>query len=350
MIDRIISSETFEEKVELLRQEGGIKMEIISGVPVFTVDDEKRDESLRKIANIFGQNSVFRIINSHFAEDALAFGTDRITIDVQDFRFMISKITRDGYGLDVWGLEQKAEENGLRKSDVFCGFPYEYFLASNCKSTGLGIPEGRSAVLIFDSTKVVAVPDTDGYTFKDPENKKEALLALIKFKEQFFDFEMKLASLENVEDKITLLEREVLQNMNTPEDKKKAHFLALSIIALIRQESLKNTIYPSELTVEHLERLHKLLECLKYELAMIDLIQGLKINIASKRKWFEKRKLELPQVSKKTYIEGVIDKGMPNKLNELIEYIDKLLLNPNIPPKYADQIGILKTEAENISI
>jgi hypothetical protein len=280
-----INFEDFEQSYSKPRGETGVKMEIISGVQVFTIETEKRDESISKIAQSFGENTVFRIINAHFVNYAIEFGTDKGCVDEHDFRRVVS-----GAGYDVWDVEKQAIKEGLKKSDVFCGTPYGIFIKGGREfsSDGLGIPDDRCAILIYDAAKLRRVynPEkmgniTDGYAFKDIKNKKEALLGIVKFKEILIEFERELQKLESVDEKIALIEKEVFQNLNTLNDLEKAPYLALNILLLLHSESLENVKNPSNISAERISKLRNISNSLKYEMKMIELLDNManQINI-----------------------------------------------------------------------
>lgn len=297
-----INPESPEQNLEKLKQETGVEMEIISSVPVFTIETDRKDEAISKIAQFFGENTVFRIINTHFVDDAIEFGTDKGSVDEHDFRRVA-----DGAGYDVWGVEKQALKRGLKKSDVFCGTPYNMFVkgGSEFSSGGLGIPGDRAAILIYDGGKLQEVEGlekmggiSDGYAFKDIEKKKEALLGIMKFRESFIEFERELRALESADDKVALLEKEVFQNLNTPDDLKKAPYLALNIIALLHRESLDNANNPSETSTKRINKLKAIADRLEYEIRMIDMVDNMASQVAITRKAFathNERKMELMQ-------------------------------------------------------
>jgi len=297
-----IHPENPEQRLEILKQEAGVEMEIISGVPVFTIETDRKDESISRISQFFGKSTVFRIINAHFVDDAIEFGTDKGRVDEHDYRRVA-----DGAGYDVWGVEKQALEQGLKKSDVFCGTPHRMFTkgGNEFSSRGLGIPDDRAAILIYNGDKLQEAEGSeemsglsDGYVFKDVEKKKEALLGIMKFRESFTEFESDLQALESADDKVALLKKEVLQNLNTPDDLKKAPYLALNIIALLHRESLENASNPSETSTERINKLKKIADRLGYEIRMIRMVDNMASQVAMTREAFatqNERKVELMQ-------------------------------------------------------
>lgn len=259
-------------------------MEIISGIPVFTIETDRKDEAVLKIAQFFGKNTVFRIINAHFIDDAIKFGTDKGRVDEHDFRRIAERA-----GYDVWGVEKQALKRGLKRSDVFCGTSYEMFTKGGhgFDSRGLGIPNDRAAVLIYDGAKLQEIGRrSDGYAFKDTRKKREALLGIMKSRESFTEFERELHALESVDDKIALLEKEVFQNLNVPDDLKKAPYLALNIIALLYHESLTNVSSPSKISTERIEKLKAIADRLEYEIRMIGIVDNMASQVAATRQAF----------------------------------------------------------------
>ena len=272
------------QQLERFRKEAGMEVEIVSGVPVFTVD-VGRKEDVAKIADLFGRGAVFRIINALFVGDAIEFGTDKGRVEQYDFRRIA-----DGAGYDVWGVEKKAKAMGLNKTDVFCGTPYDYFVKGKDEysSRGLGIPEDRSAVLIFDANKLREIEDTDGYAFTDPANKREALWGVVKFRELPTEFERELDGLKSVDDKVSLLEKEVFQNLNTKEDLKQAPYLALAVIALLYRESLESAKIPSDVRTQRINQLNRIADRLVYETQMIDIVDNMAGQVGMTREAFGK--------------------------------------------------------------
>lgn len=293
---------SYEKKNELLeriRNEIGVEVEIVSGVPIFMVETDKKDGDISKIVHFFGKHTVFRIINGQFVDDAVKFGTDKAHVDEHDFR----RVAR-GAGYDIWGVEKEALKQGLKKSDVFCGTPHEMFAKEGgFRSAGLGLPDDRAAILIYDGEKLQEVKGSeelgglsDGYAFKDTKKKREALLGVIKFRESLSEFERELQALELVDDRVALLEKEVFQNLNTPNDLKKAPYLALNIISLLHRESLENTSNPSEISTGRINKLKTIADRLKYEIEMIGIVENMARHVALTREAFATRneqKMEL---------------------------------------------------------
>ena len=90
-------SSTERERIRQFSKEADLEMKIISGIPVFTITTDRRDEVIPKIARFFGENTIFRIINTQFTDDAIEFGTDKNSVDEHDFRRVA-----DGAGYDIW--------------------------------------------------------------------------------------------------------------------------------------------------------------------------------------------------------------------------------------------------------
>ena len=286
-----IKQESQEIKLDHLRQIG-VEVEMISGTPVFTVEIANK-ETLLRIANLYGGTAIFRIINANFVQDAIEFGTDKGRVEEHDYRRVA-----DGAGYDVWGVEKKAVEMGLSKADVFCGTPYDFFIRGEDEysSRGLGIPEDRSAILIFDGEKLREVEGTDGYIFIDPKNKKDALLGVVKFRQSFAEFENELNLLASVDEKIQMLEKEVFKNLNNKDDLKNAPYLALNIIALLHQEFLENASNPSASSSERINKLKIISDRLKYEIRMIEVADNMAGQVKMTREAFAKndnRRMEL---------------------------------------------------------
>ena len=278
-----------EKSFEQPKDEIGIEVNVISNIPVFTIETDSKEENISKIAKSFWKNTIFRVINSQFIDTAIEFWTDKAHVETHDFRRIA-----DGSGYDIRGVEKEAIKEGFKKSDVFCGIPYEMFIerCSKFDFRGLGIPNDKAAILIYDSEKVSKAEGSeemdkmsDGYIFKDIEKKKEALIGIIKFKESFTEFEKKLNTLESVDDKITLLEREVFQNVNTVDDLKNAPYLSLDIIALLYHESLNNIT--SETSKNRIKKMMMIANRLKYEIHMIKLVDNMTWQITMTRTAFE---------------------------------------------------------------
>lgn len=254
------------------------KVEVISGVPIFTISSENINLSISKIVEFLDTIPIFRIINSDFIGDAVKYGVDKNTVEENDFRGVVPYL-----GFDIAGLEEKALAMGLKRSDVFCGSPYESFMREKYSSIGLGIPIDRSAILIFDNSKVEEVAETDGYVFNDLDNKRQALFGVVKFERQILEFEKKLDSCRSVEEKIKVFEEEIFQNLNTKEDLEKVPYLALNMSLLLHQESSKNIDFNLEL----INKLKELVRRLKYESRMIDIIHNMDRHIFFFRKAFK---------------------------------------------------------------
>ena len=161
---------------------------------------------------------------------------------------------------------------------------------------------------------------SDGFFFKNPENKKDALLGIVKFAEILLDFEKNLRAEKNIDQKILLIEKEIFENLNTINDLPTAFYISLNIIELIYKESVENEINFSEKSVARIEKLTKIKKNLKRTISIIDFSNNMQnqINIARKsfaekdstRMHFQKKwpdfviaeiseKLENPKLEKK---------------------------------------------------
>src|SRR3989338_4486437 len=211
-----------EEKLDQLRQGTGVEIEIISGVPVFTIETGQKDEVISKITQFFGENTVFRIINAQFVDDAIEFGTDKGRVDEHDFRRVA-----DGAGYDVWGVEKQALKQGL--------------------------------------------------------------------------------------------EKEVFQNLNNKDDLKNAPYIALNIIAILHQESLKNTKNPSADSTERIGKLKIISDRLEYEIRMIDFADNMSGQVKMTREAFSKndnRRMELMRTWPDFVIETTENYLQENEVDE----------------------------------
>jgi hypothetical protein len=178
---------------------------------------------------------------------------------------------------------------------------------------------------------VAAVEDTDGYAFTDPAHKKDALLGVVKFKESFVEFETRLASLDSVDQKIDLLEREVFDNLNSAEDKRKAPYIALNIIGLLHQEAREQALNmsPPPQPGNRIDRLKAIADRLAYELGMIEFLQNFQNQVDMTREAFrqrDERRMEIMDTWPDFVIENVterlqeggLDEKYTTKLNQLI--------------------------------
>lgn len=347
-----IHEEDQEEKLRQLLQKTGAKLEVIAGTPVFTVGLEHKDTALPQILDSFGDQTVLRIINGHFVTDAATFGTDRVHIDEHDFRSIIHYITGQGYGYDLWGVEAAARDMGLKAADAFCGTPYGYFYRQRPEgysSNGLGVPNDRSALLIFDSNQLqkIETPGSDGYVFTHPESKKQALLGIVKFQEQLFEFEKALNAAGSLDDKISLLENEITQNMNTTDDLRKAFYIALNMVTLLRDESIKNANTPSAASADRIQKLKDAVEALKYETSMIATIRDYKLRIEAVREWIKKEKIQpTDMLTESDFFAKCRTITMPKRPGEIIESIQKLLGETTLTQKYRVQLEEVMGDAQ----
>ena len=266
------------ERLKKLQEELGVTFEIIDNVPVFVIEnDAERDHLIQSIGKYYGEQAVFRIINASFVDEAITHGTDKHNVERYDFRRVA-----DWSGMDVWGVEEKAKEMGLQPSDSFCASSYSLFIEKEeeYKSTGLGIPDDRSAILIYDAEKLSEIEGTDGYVFDEPEHKKDALLAVIRFKEIPQDFEEKINELSSPDEKIGLLEQEVFQNLNEKGDLERTSYIALHIISLLYDESktVQEGVERSSAR-ERIEKLKLISDRLSYEIRMIEAVDNMQDHI-----------------------------------------------------------------------
>ncbi|HSW96934.1 MAG TPA: hypothetical protein VLF89_03845 [Candidatus Saccharimonadales bacterium] len=287
-----VNQDKDKKKFEALREQIKGTVEIVSDVPVFSLEEDISHD-LQQITQFYGEETVYRIINADFIPDAIEYGTDKASVDEHDFRH----VTNDT-GLDIWSVEEKAVAMGLRKSDAFCGTPYRRLIEDidAFDPSGLGIPKDRTGLLVFDATKLQHIEGTDGYAFTNPNSRKEALLAVIRFKEHLVDFEERLATLTSVDEKVQLLEDEVFKNLNTTDDLQTSPYIALKIISLMKSESLSNAQNPSPISAERIKRLGIIAERLDYETKMIRQAKILSIHITLTRNAFaegDKNKMEL---------------------------------------------------------
>ena len=76
-------------------------------------------------------------------------------------------------------MEKQALKQGLKRSDVFCGTPYQIFteVGSNFSSRRLGIPDDRAAILIYDSKKLQEVEDSEKMGFITQSSLKDLGIA-----------------------------------------------------------------------------------------------------------------------------------------------------------------------------
>jgi len=320
-------------RVNQFAKESGLEMEIISNIPVFTIDADWKNEDISKVVEFFGKNTVFRIINSQFVDYAIEFGTDKYYVDEHDFRGVAY-----GSGFDVWWVEEQFIKQGLRKSDVFCGIPYEVFVkeCNKFSSSELGIPNDRAAILIYNIEKVQEIEwleegrvFSDGYAFKDVNMKKEALLGIIKFNEAIVVFEAELHALWSVDDKITLLEKEIFMLG----DLKMAPYLALNIIRLLHNESLINAKNASEISIVRINKLKAIADRLEYEIRMIGIVNNLASQVISTREAFvirDERKMSI----------------MQTRPDFIIETTQRYLLEMQLDQKYIDALNQVIEDAE----
>lgn len=341
-----------EQELQKLAKESGTELEVISGVPVFTVKMENKDTAIPRLIDSFGDQTVLRIINSHFVRDAVESGTDRVHIDEHDFRSVIYYITGHGYGHDMWDVEGTARDRGLTAADAFCGTPYESFKRQRQEgysSLGLGIPDDRSAILIFDGDQLQKIKDSDGYLFTDPSNKKTALLGVIKLQEQLFEFERALHATQSTDEQVTLLENEITQNMSSTDDLRKAFYIALNIVTLLRDESVKNARESSAESESRLQRLKDLVERLKLETQRIVMVRDHKVSIDIVQKWIEKQKAQATQPeTEQSFFDKLRARKMPKRPDEIIASINESLSDTELPEKYKTQLQEVLADAQKL--
>ncbi len=133
---------------------------------------------------------------------------------------------------------------------------------------------------------------TDGYKFADTGNKKQALLAAVRFEESPLEFEESLAKAKTTDEKIDALEKEIWSNINTPEDLKKVEYIALHVINLIYRESIANSQQPSKISQERIEKLKKISWRLRYEMCMIEDVENMQGQVDMTRKAYEENDKE----------------------------------------------------------
>lgn len=323
------SSNSYSKALESLSYNIHGTIEVVSGTPVFTLD-EPSEVDLQLILEFFGPATVYRIINAAFVPEALEYGTDKALVDMYDFRRVL-----DGAGYDVWGVEDKALELGLRRSDAFCGTPQWFFKTeiNDFKTKGLGIPEDRSALLIYDETKVIEVEETDGYIFADPQRKNEALLGIIKFKQKPVEFERRLVAASAINEKIQILQDEVWNNLNSEEDLQIAPYLSLHLIALLKDEALQSEGTFDLNNSQRAGSLRAIAERLEYENRLITNTTNLQHQIDLVREAFQSgnsRRME----NYATWPDFVIQTAY--------DYLDELVLDQ----KYIDRFYRIIEEAQ----
>ncbi len=94
-------------------------------------------------------------------------------------------------------------------------------------------PRDRFAVLIYDSGQLRELPRTDGYVFKNPNNKKAALIGIIKITEVRNKIDDLVDSQKTIDGKLRVLEREIEHELNVHEDKKVIPYLAYHVNKLL---------------------------------------------------------------------------------------------------------------------
>lgn len=289
----VLGTERFQSGLEQLKRNTGVEIEIILGIPVFIIKNDN-NVALSQIIEVFGDQTVIRVINADFVDDALESGTDKKHIDEHDYRRLIH-----GVGYDIHGVETKAKEMGLKNADVFCGRAHDYFIRGKFKYTftGFGIPEDRSAVLIYDRRRLRVIEGTDGYTFVDLDDKRSALLGVIKFRESLIEFEKELNSLASTDEKIALLEREI-QNLNKKSGLERIFYLALNVIRLICRESLLNASQPSTLSDERMKKLRAMASQLECERKIVEFIDDMEDQLRETRKAFDEKDSEEMELAK----------------------------------------------------
>ena len=273
--DGLTEAEAHKGLLEMAR-EAGAAVEIIDETPVFTLDSADQ-EGLKAIVESFGEKTIVRIINSEFIPDALKFGTDKGKIEEYDFR----RVT-PGSGYDICGVEDEAKKSGLNKSDVLCGLSSSLFIKDGLNLKGLGIPQDRCAVLILDATKLSEIYNsengdlTDGYRYDDPGNKEDALLGIVRFKEIITEFEIQLGMQKSIDEKIELMKQEVFERIENFDDLKKAPYVALNIIKLLKITAENDTLPIAERRMRELKEISGKLD---YKIKIIDFISNMEKRI-----------------------------------------------------------------------
>jgi hypothetical protein len=95
-----------------------------------------------------------------------------------------------------------------------------------------------------------------------------------------------LQTLESIDDKILLLEREVFQNLKTKDDLKKCPYIALNIITLLYNESVKHIENPSEISTKRMSKLKVIANRLEYEIKMISFVDDMERQVQMTREAF----------------------------------------------------------------
>lgn len=310
----------------------GAQWNEVSGIPVITLKTSGfRGEQIRKIVTVFGPNTVFRVINAHFIADVIQFGTDKARIQDHDFRGLI-----DGAGRDFGGVEA-----GRSASDVFAGSSrqeYESYLKRDgYRSLDLGIPEDRSAVVIYDSTQLQGIKGTDGYQFVDPNKRRNALLGIVTFKKQIQPYESELKHFESEDGKMTYL-RTRIANVSTSNDKRELRYISITVLGWLFDESVRNADAPSELSHAKSKKLKKIADAINNAFRIIDSISVLEVQLENLGNAIQKNR---PYIA---------DAEMLSP-SSVIEQIHKIFLSfPDMTQKFRDRLLDLKDEAIRLDL
>jgi len=227
---------------------------------------ESPEDIVQAIAS-FGKDTVVRVINNSFVQEAIETGTDKAHVVQHDFR----KVT-SGSGYDVWGVEKKAKDMGLSPNDVFCGEESQFFCKELLQkgeytTVGLGIPTDRSAILIYKSDALEAIPKTDGFYFRNTSKKKEALLGVVNFREKQQSFEEELEQSGDIVQQIQIL-KQIIFSLSS-ETRHLIPYIGVRLIRLQYCVSLEQSLGTNADTTK-LKQLRLLSERLDYEEAMIE--------------------------------------------------------------------------------
>jgi len=320
-----------------MQEHGDVGMEFVLDIPVFMVKQGQQREVVLGLIQLFGENTVIRVVNSQFADVAIEFGTDKKGIDEHDFRGVVSGQS-DGYAHDLWGVEEKALAMGLKREDVFCGTAYSWCVTheQTYSPAGLGVPRDRFAILIFDASKIKRIEDTDGYVFIDSENKRQALLGVIKLEESYLDFEVRLNALESVSAKIDLIAEEV----EAMDDLEKASYIALNIAKLFYAIESSSGVETSG----NRDRLVRVVERLEYISKIIKTVLGIQSSVEMIRHYFAIKRYEIAARGGPTFIEGLQAKLANRRPDQLLRDISVYLEDADLRDADKQKLVILRGE------
>ncbi|MDD4178663.1 MAG: hypothetical protein PHH14_01250 [Candidatus Margulisbacteria bacterium] len=157
------------------------------GIPLLELDwDESvpnKKGQIRAFIESLGykaEQTLMRAINSTFLDYVFTYGSDRHGIDQHDYR--------NGMNCDVWENDRALQIRGKKLEDGFAAFPGDFFIEDFIDGLiagegydPLGYAAKRSAIVIYDLS---AFEEAGGelQIFKDPQNKKEALIGVVVFR------------------------------------------------------------------------------------------------------------------------------------------------------------------------